>query len=207
MNMKKLLALATLALAAVPGLAHAQWYAGARAGYALAGGKAADGSKMSDGLKSSIPIQVEGGYDVLPRLSVGAYFSYGPGQVGSACDGASCSASVMRAGVEAAWKFEPLASIAPWLGIGAGYEWARLEAKDGADKLKLAYRGLELVDLQAGADYPVTPKLSVGPFASFAVGRYDHLKVESPLGNSDGSIPSATTHTWLTFGLRGRWDL
>jgi hypothetical protein len=76
----------------------------------------------------------------------------------------------------------------------------------GADKLKLTYRGLELVDLQVGADYRITPKLSAGPFASYAAGRYGHLKVESPLGNSDGAVPSPTSHTWLTFGLRGTWD-
>jgi hypothetical protein len=204
--MKKLLALAALFLAVLPGLADAQWYAGARLGYSLAGGKTAQGSSMSDGLKGSIPIQVEGGYRVLPQLSVGGYLSYGPGLVGSVCDGASCSASVKRLGIEAAWRFQQAWLVAPWAGLGLGYEWASYKASDGGDELELAYRGFEYLDLQGGADYPVTDKLSMGPFASFAVGRYDHLKVESPLGNSDGSIPSATTHTWLTFGLRGRWD-
>lgn len=205
--MKKLLALAALSLAVLPGLADAQWYAGARLGYSLAGGEAAKGSSMSDGLKGSIPIQVEGGYRVLPQLSVGGYFSYGPGLVGPVCDGASCSGSVMRLGVEAAWRFQQAWMVVPWAGLGLGYEWASYKASDGADKLELTYRGLELVDLQAGADYRITPKLSVGPFASFAVGRYGHLKVESPLGNSDGSVPSATTHTWITLGVRGNFDL
>ncbi len=205
--MKKLLALAALSLAVLPGLAGAQWYAGARLGYSLAGGRAAQGSSMSDGLKGSIPIQVEGGYRVLPQLSVGGYLSYGPGLVGSACDGASCSASVKRLGLEAAWRFQQAWRVVPWAGVGLGYEWASYKATDGADKLELTYRGLEYLNLQGGAAYPATDKLSVGPFLSLALGRYGNLKVESPLGNSEGSIPSATTHTWLTLGVRGTFDL
>jgi hypothetical protein len=204
--MKKLFALAAMSLAVLPGLADAQWYAGARLGYSLAGGKAAQGDKMSDGLKSQVPVQVEGGYRVLPQLAVGGYLSYGPGQVGSVCDGAKCSASVTRLGVEATWRFEQVLALVPWAGLGVGYEWAEYKATDGADTLKLTYRGLEYLDLQAGADYPVTSKLKVGPFASFALGRYTNLKVESPLGNSTGSVPSPTTHSWLTFGVRGSWD-
>ena len=53
--MKKLLMVSALILAALPGTAHAQWYAGARLGYGMAGGRAASGSNMSDGLKSGNP--------------------------------------------------------------------------------------------------------------------------------------------------------
>jgi len=204
-SMKRLWLLSALLVAAIPGFAQAQWYAGARLGYAMAGGQAASGSNMSDGLKSQIPIQVEGGYRLLSKLAVGGYFSYGPGQVGSVCEGTSCSASVMRLGAEAAWQFDRWLTLLPWAGLGIGYEWANYQAKSGSDTLKLTYRGFEYLDLQGGLEYPLREGVSVGPFASFALARYTNLDVKSPLGNSTGSIPSQATHSWLTLGVRGSW--
>jgi hypothetical protein len=204
--MKKLIFLSSLFLAALPQLARAQWFAGARIGYAIASGSAAQGSAMSDGLKSQIPLEIEGGYTVLSKLKVGAYFSYGPGQVGSICEGASCSASVTRLGVEALWTFDRVLAFRPWAGAGAGYEWAQYKATSGSDTLKLTYGGLEILNLQAGADFAVSSNFAVGPFASFGFGRYSTLKVESPLGNSTGGVPTETTHTWISLGARGVWD-
>ena len=96
----------------------------------------------------------------------------------------------MRLGVEAAWRFDKWLLVVPWVGAGFGYEWANYKATEGADTLKLTYRGLEYLDLKAGVDYPLLARLSVGPFVSYSLGRYTDLTVDSPLGNSTGGIPS-----------------
>jgi len=202
--MKKPLMVALFLL--VPMIAHAQWMAGLRAGYAMAGGNAVSGSPMSSGLKSNVAIQVEGGYKLLRSLTVGAYGSYGPGQVGSTCAGATCSASVLRLGVEANWQFQPVLALIPWLGAGTGYEWATYKASAGPDTLKVTLGGFELLRLEAGADYGITSKFSIGPFASYALGRYGSLKVTSPLGNSSGGAPNTGTHTWLAIGVRSAYE-
>lgn len=204
--MKKPLLLAALSLLLLPPAARAQWTAGLRLGYARAGGNAAGGSPMSDGVKGQLPVQLEGGYRVWRDLTVGAYGSYGPGQVGATCDGASCSASVLRLGVQASWQFGRLLGALPWAGAGFGYEWANYKATDGGDQLQVRLRGLELLSVQGGADYPVAGKLLVGPFLSLAFGRYGSLKVTSPLGNSSGGAPNSGTHTWLSFGVRGSYQ-
>jgi cysteine-rich repeat protein len=204
---RRMMALAVLSLALLPASAHAQWTLGARFGYSLAGGRAVQGSPMSDGIKSQFPVQLEGGYRLFPELTLGAYASYGPAQVGSSCAGTSCSASVVRLGLQAAWRFDRVLAVHPWAGAGLGYEWARYHARDGSDALDVTLHGLEFLDLQGGADYPVADKVSIGPFVSLAFGRYDKLDVRSPLGDSNGGAPSAAVHTWLSFGVRGTYDL
>jgi opacity protein-like surface antigen len=204
--MKKLLLLALLAAALLPGAARAQWSLGMRLGYAHAAGNAVKGSPMSDGVKSQVPVQLEGAYRVLPQLDVGAYGAYGVAQVGSLCQG-SCSASVLRLGVQAAWRFAEVKRFTPWAGAGAGYEWSRYKTSTSGDTLEVTLHGLELLQLQGGADWKLGERFTVGPFASLAFGRYSKLDVKSPLGASNGGTPSKTAHSWLTFGVRGTYSL
>ncbi len=201
---KKFMLVAVLAAGLLPRPASAQVALGGRLGYVVGGGSAAKASPMSDGLKSQLPLQLDVGYRVLPRLTVGGYGSWGMAQVGSVCSGASCSGSVVRAGVEGAWQFDRVLGLAPWAGAGAGYEWGGYEAKDGADRLKVTSRGFE-VSVQGGADWQVREQLAVGPFVMVSAGRYGQIDVESPLGNSSGALPDVALHTWISVGLRGMY--
>lgn len=204
--MKKLLLSAILATLVLPGVAHAQWTLGLRLGYARAAGSAAQGSPMSDGVHAQAPLQLEGAYRVLPRLDVGAYASYGLGQVGKVCEG-TCSASVLRLGAQATWRFDAIRRVTPWAGAGLGYEWARYRASEGGDTLEVTLHGLELVQLQGGADWSLGSRFTVGPFAALSLGRYTRLDVTSPYGDSKGATPSRATHSWIALGVRGTYGL
>lgn len=204
--MKKLLSIALLASALLPGAARAQWTIGLRTGYAVGAGSAVKGSRMSDGVKSQVPLQLDAGYRLLPRLEVGGYGSFGLAQVGSICQG-SCSASVLRVGVQGAWHFDPFRQIHPWAGAGLGYEWSRYRVRDGGDTLRVTLHGLELLQLQGGADWTIGARFTVGPFAAVSLGRYTRLDVKSPYGDSSGGAPSKALHTWIALGVRGTCSL
>ena len=197
--------LGALALSLLPPPAAAQVVAGLRVGYALPAGDAEKGTPLSQDLAGSVPIGLEVGYEILPPLTLEVYGSFGPAWAGSVCDGASCSSSVWRVGLEAAWRFQPVLGVRPWVGAGAGYEWAGETITQGADQLKVSLRGFELVNVQCGADYFVSEQLALGPFLEASLGRYDWLAVESPLGNSSGAIPEPALHLWLSVGLRGSY--
>jgi hypothetical protein len=211
---------AALALAA-PSAASAQMSLGARLGLAFPMGDAfeepisGEGQALSDGISSAIPLQLEASWRVSPDLAVGGYFSYGFGRVpdeaaGGVCDipGVDCTGRTIRLGVQAIYSFNrPGTTFVPWLGAGIGYEWASLEAEAVGIKATYGFSGFELLNLQAGGDYKVSPQLSVGPFLQLGIGRYSNAELEMT-GEPTEDIPmDETFHQWLSFGVRGRFDL
>ncbi len=221
--MRKACALgAVLAAAVMPTASRAQLQLGLRVGWASAMGDALETKgtsmtpsqtvKMSDWIEAQIPLQLDVGYRVTPEITVGAYGSYGFGDTGGqyvdACRiyGWDCSASVVRAGVEATYAFTKVSPrIVPWAGLGAGYEWAESVAKRaGSENVRTRYEGWELLDLQAGADYRVSASFAVGPYVMYSLGRYS--------GGSDGGVSfsgsaNTTMHQWLGIGVRGTYGL
>ncbi|BDG02702.1 outer membrane beta-barrel protein [Anaeromyxobacter oryzae] len=197
------LAILTVALAAlaVPSLSHAQVSLGLRLGFAPVGGDAMKDLKMSDGIKSQIPIQLDAIYNLNKNVGLGGYFSYGLGQTASdACGtGVSCSASVMRLGVQGTYTLDPMGQATPWAGVGIGYEWAKVSG--GGETLTL--KGFEFLNLQVGADFAVAPQLAVGPYLGMSVGQYS----DAEISGTSASIPDKSTHEWFQVGVRGKFDL
>jgi len=178
---------------------------GLRAGYAFGLGDAARSSPMSASLAGEVPLELDVGYRVLQRLTVGVYASYGPVLVGSVCGGNSCSGSVVATGVGATYSFDRLLGLAPWAGVFFGYEWASYHAGSGSDHLDVSLRGFDFLGLEGGADYPLGEHFAVGPFLSLSLGSYANLSVASPLGEVSGGVPSPSTHLWLGIGVRGTY--
>jgi opacity protein-like surface antigen len=175
---------------------------GLRVGYAPAMGDFAKDQSMSDGVKSQIPVQLDAIYKVNKDIGVGAYFSYGFGQLASdVCpDGASCSASDMRFGVQATYTFNSVkAPLVPWAGLGIGYEIAKASIGDTDQSAS----GFEFLNLQVGGDYAVTPQFAVGPYLQYSVGQYS----KADLGAGSEDITDKAMHEWFGFGIRGKFDL
>jgi outer membrane protein W len=211
--MRKLILGSLLALL-VPTASQAQFQLGLRVGFAPAMGDAAKDEKMSDGVKSQIPVQLDATYKVTPEVAVGAYASYGFGQVAlDECDigGVDCSARVLRFGVQGLYTFNQVQSaLVPWAGVGFGYEMGGLEMTAGGEKANLDYRGFEFLNLQVGGDYKVNENFSIGPYAQFSITQYSNAKFENsidPVDNYDGSITDKGVHEWFGFGVRGKFDL
>jgi hypothetical protein len=204
--MRQLAMMVVLASWVAPGAASAQLVPGARLGYAFPAGELARGVPMSDGLRSQVPVQLELGWRVVPRLVVGASGAYGIGQVGALCTaGATCSGAVIGLGVQATWRFT-LSKVSPWAGAGLGYEWARYRVKAGSDTLDVRSSGPELLRLMGGVDFVVGEGVAAGPFVQWGMGRFVGLETTSPLGHSAGAIPDRAIHSWFTIGLRGTFE-
>jgi hypothetical protein len=220
--MRTLAKLAALAALLAPAAASAQLTLGARVGYAFPSGKLDDAASavapdrdLGEWLSYQAPVQVEASYRWSTGLSLGGYFSAALAGVGDQADaalcgapGVDCSGRVLRAGVQLAFAFSAVPAYAPWIAVGAGYEWASLTAEGDAGETTFAAEGWELLNLQAGLDFTIAPRFAIGPFVQYALGRYTESEIELDDGTTlGGGIDEQARHGWLQLGLRGRFDL
>jgi opacity protein-like surface antigen len=154
----------------------------------VSGGDGETELRMKDVTHGIIPVQLDAGFFLGSSFYVGASFQYGrvllaedcpeppPGSVGS-----GCSATDLRFGVNASFHLPTAGRWSPWLGGGIGYEIF----KPG----NVAFKGVELFNVQAGADYHLSGPVWAGPFAMFATGKYSNVDDEQ-------------SHSWLFGGVR-----
>ena len=220
--------LAGLVVLLAPAAAHAQVQLGLRAGYGLSGGDAYSYSsraiptnpsgtaKMSDSLRAQLPIQLDAMYGSTRDLAGGVYLAYGFGQLGDTpCSRISCNKSGhdLRLGVQGIYTFSKVGGpFLPWAGLFLGWEQAVAEYKFTIGSLngqsaKYTLSGWE-AGLQVGGDLMLGERLSVGPYLTYSFARYTTRDVAPPA--SLGNVPldlGATTHTWLGFGVAGKFRL
>ncbi|MFT3914441.1 MAG: outer membrane beta-barrel protein [Anaeromyxobacteraceae bacterium] len=195
--MKKLALAIALVASLAPAAARAQYAASLRLGYAVGVQDYAKDIKMRDTLNSQVPIQLDLGFKVLPKVTLGAYVSYGFAHVGSACPvDASCSGNVTDFGLQLQYRFATR-PVSPWASVGVGWEKTSFEV----EKAKTKAEGLDLLRLAAGWEWPVNDTFGVGPFVQYQLGRYESYTI--PGTTSD---PGKTIHGWFTIGFRGTFD-
>jgi hypothetical protein len=202
--------IAFAAVTAVAGSAAAEGLElGARLGYGIPMGDSAKDAKMSDGIKSMIPIWIDAGYRIDENLFAGLYFQYGLVQLADdACpDGADCSGSNIRVGVQGQYHLMPAESFDPWLGLGIGYEMNSYKVSAGGQEATGSTSGFEFLNIQAGGDFAVSEGVAIGPFLSFSLGQYSKAKVEMGGNTIEGDIEEKAMHQWLVLGVRGSFQL
>jgi hypothetical protein len=161
-----------------------------RLGAALPMGDARDQLRMDDLVAGAVPVGLElaarGG-----RTTLGFLVEYGRGLGTRRCPaGATCSASVTRAGIELLHRFSGGSGGSGWVGGGLGWEGTSATLAGRSTRLD----SLELLNLQAGRDFAAGRGLLLGPFvaATFAQGM-----------SQDGKdIKQKSPHTWLQLGIR-----
>lgn len=196
-----------LAALLAPLAARAQPTAALRIGYAPVLGDLARSVPMSDAMSSHVPLQLDLLWRVGP-FSAGAYGSWGPGQVGSACGGGtSCGTSVARTGVQGLYALEPLGGtrIVPWAGAGLGWEWASQRRERLGSRTSSTWSGPEL-SLQGGAEWPLGGRFGLGPFVLLGFGRYARESLETDFASGSSEIGRKAVHVWIHVGARGRFD-
>lgn len=176
---------------------------GARLGYGFPLGEARAGVSLGDVVSAELPFQLEAAWRFDRSWRLGLWGRYGVSWLaGVFCPaGASCSGQDLGVGVQAAYAFA-VPGWSPWVGAGAGLEWQTASVSVGGAKNDLVLFGLEFLDLQAGADWRLSSRLAIGPFASVALGRYRTVTS----GGTSESLPAAA-HAWLRLGVRGSFDL
>jgi hypothetical protein len=227
--MKKLVAAAVVAVLtflAAPARAEEKGFTlGLRTAYALPLGTAGDGADLNELTSGAVPVQIELGYRLTRNVLAGAYFAWGYAMVADeaksalAADGATGIGghAVQRVGVQAIYSFMPGAKLAPWAGLGVGYEWARyasaeLRSATGTADTEVGLRGFEAL-LQVGGDLRVAPKFTIGPFATLNVGRFeshvasvDETSGTFPGGDSSQEVSDKGFHEWIQLGVKGTFD-
>lgn len=183
---------------------------GARLGYALPLGAVDDsGTSLSNLQTAAVPIGVDAGYRLTPRLYLGGTVAWGPGtapKASSPCTsaGVSCSRQDAQVRGEVRFYFAPEAKVGGWLALGAGWELASFAQTSGGDTITATRTGPILPDMQLGVDFRR---------GATAIGAY--FGVSFAMFVTQGLDPSASpvstwildrgAHAWTTLGLRGSY--
>jgi opacity protein-like surface antigen len=182
---------------------------GARLGFGVPLGDLAEKKSLDKDIGSQLPVWIDAGYRVTPNIYVGAY-----GQLGylllkdRACTApVECSALDWKIGANVHYHFQPTATFDPWIGAGVGYEWFSIRETNAGKERSGGVRGFELVNLQVGGDYRLSEQAGIGPFASFSLGQYDTASLTQDGQTKSADIKQTALHEWLTFGVRGVFDL
>jgi opacity protein-like surface antigen len=206
-----LLALLTLAAGAAQAEppAPAGPFFGLRAGYAIPDGDVARGGPaVEDFAPRKFPLGIELGYRFNRRLWSEVFFEVSPAKAASAlCPaGVSCSASDVRLGVGILLRLAPTSWIDPWLGVGAAVEVLNAEGRNVAAgaRYEWSWFGFELPYAEAGVDFAVADRVSVGPWISATVARFTSASIRAEgAGTDSGKIDDRAGHSWFAAGLKG----
>jgi hypothetical protein len=209
--------------------AEAEFEIGGRLGLGIpigdvAGGEGeVGGEPLNDSIAVQFPLILDVGARINGRIFVGGYLGFGLGVPGNDvadwCDEtddeagveASCVAYVLRLGAQAHYHFQDRGRADPWVGAGIGYEWAGygMSAESGSQDVDLSFtaHGLEFVNLQGGVDFALSELLTIGPFATFTLGRYGRLESDcsgacSGFDDLEEEIDEKAIHGWLMVGGR-----
>jgi hypothetical protein len=187
---------------------------GLRTGYSLPFGDVAGGgnASLSDAINGVLPIWLDAGYRFNPNMYVGANFQYGIAFLNTSkppcnASGVSCSGSDLMFGIDFHYHLMPDQTIDPWGGVGVGYEILNASFSQGGQSAGVNYNGFQFFNLQVGADYKAMPNLGIGPFVMFSLGQYSNCGFSGALSMGSCSIQNTALHEWLTFGIRGAYDI
>jgi hypothetical protein len=200
----------SLAAAAVVALAaarpaHAGPELALRLGVAQAVGDAAADVPVADAVPFQVPVQLDALWREGPG-SAGLYVSWGPARAGRCASGATCSASVLRLGIQGTWAFGTSSGAEPWVGLAAGYAWARQEQTRGGT-IATTWAGFEPIAVQGGIEWRLARWLALGPCALAGLGRYSRYAVDTGFDSGAVEIPEKAFHAWFHLGVRGRFVL
>lgn len=192
---------------------------GARLGYAIPMGSIAkdtgiaapDLSRTAAGM---VPIWADAGYRINPRWYVGGYFQLGiVNTAGDFCKReageAACSSSGtdLRFGLFAKHTFKPNAKVSPWIGVSTGYEILNVSVTSGKATADQSVRGFEFIGMHLGADFHVADEFTIGPMVMASFGQYSSYSWTAPKGSGSSDFTNTALHEWVSFGIRGQFDL
>jgi hypothetical protein len=175
----------------------------ARLAFAVPMGSLQQNSTLSDGISGGIPIVIEGAYRINRNVSVGLSGQYGYMLTKNCATGVSCGASDYQLLLEGIYNARMGSTFDPWVGLGIGYEQLSLSESGGGYNLSGDVSGWGLATVEAGGNFAAGPQVEVGPFVSFAVGKYG----SASSGGNSADIQNTAFHEWLQIGVRGTFNL
>ncbi len=179
-----------------------------RVGYAIPFGDVdGDRGSLSGRVSGAVPFIIEAGYRFDRHFTLGPYFQYAIAQIeenaNTGCtNNTNCSGWVVRAGLEGLYHLDLKSVIAPWVGLGFGYEWTNYTGNVGNVGVSASANGWEFINLQAGGDFRLGQTTTLGPFISFAVARYGNEAGALGGLTSSSDVANPSVHEWLQIGAR-----
>jgi hypothetical protein len=173
---------------------------------------------LSDDIHGAIPIWLEAGYRLTPRLTLGGYAVLGlvlpkvapaTNPLGGGCpENFDCSGLGWRLGVQAEYRFST-GAVQPWLALGLGYEWvhSHIQGRQLMFELGSWHSGPEFLNVQAGADVPLSSAVAIGPFLALTGMQYTSCSLELLGQTQPCQLDDKAWHGWISFGARGALQL
>src|SRR5262249_3955398 len=113
-------------------------------------------------------VEVQAGYRISPRFSLGLYgrvarFRHGGATAdGSRADGAA-------GGFQAVWHSVDTRTVDPWISVGAGWRGLWI---DRAGAQPSSMQGIELLRVQLGIDYRLSSRFAVSPVIAVSLSTF-----------------------------------
>jgi len=170
-------------------------------GYTQGVGGAGAAGRVEDVTGAGSSLELDAGLRVSPRVSLGVYGTLARFERGDAMALGS-RARGATAGIQAAWHARPSRSLAPWVSVGAGWRGLWLTPKDAAAS---AVHGLEVLRVQLGVDYRITPGLAVTPVVG--AGASVFLVEDAAMPGELTGVHDRQLTVYGFTGVLGRFDL
>lgn len=106
------------------------------------------------------------------------------------------------AGVQAVWHAKETRALDPWVSVGAGWRGLWLTQADGRGT---SMQGLELVRVQLGIDYRLSPRLAVAPVVAASLSLFLFENAVMPMDFT--VVQDKRLNLYGFTGLLGRFDL
>lgn len=146
-------------------------------------------------------IELQLGYRMTSRLVAGAYGNVARFRHGDAI-GDGSRAWGASAGVQAAWHSSDSRAVDPWVSVGAGWRGLWIE-RPGMQRTSM--QGIELLRIQLGIDYRVTPHLAVAPVIAASLSTF--LVENAVMADDFTPILDKRLNLYGFAGCIGRFDL
>jgi hypothetical protein len=146
-------------------------------------------------------VELKVGYRVIPSLAFGAYGSLAQFSAGDTlADGTDVRSAT--AGVFADWHFRPDRSVDPWLGLSSGWRGLWLVPDSGKNT---SLQGWEIVRLQAGLDYRISPEVAIAPVVGAGLNVF--LSHDDPTTTDYQNVTDPRANVFFFGGLQARFDV
>jgi len=170
-------------------------------GYTQGVGGAGGAGSIEDVTGPGGTIEGQLGYRMTPRFSIGLYGTLARFRHGDAFgDGSRVYGAT--AGVQLVWHSRELRSLDPWISVGAGWRGLWLTPIDAPAS---SIHGIEIVRIQLGIDYRITPRLAVAPVVGASASLF--LVENAAMPSDFTSVRDRRLNLYGFTGVLGRFDL
>jgi hypothetical protein len=170
-------------------------------GYTQGVGGAGGAGSVEDVAGPGGSLEVQVGVRTSPRFSIGAYGTLARFQRGTMMAEGS-RAYAVTAGIQAAWHARQTRSLDPWLSAGAGWRGLWLAPNDAASS---SVHGVELLRVQLGVDYRITPAIAITPVVGASASMF--LVEDAAMPSELTAVHDHRLNLYGFTGILGRFDL